>query len=73
MHITKNQLSDLLGGLGSSYVSSGGYVGSRSAITIGEILKVLADEIRENPTETYEVPPAHAHTQPIVSNEDELI
>lgn len=68
MTISKNQLADLLGGLGSSYVSSGGYIGSRSVTTIGEILKVLADEIRENPTETYEVPPAHICTEPVVLN-----
>lgn len=58
MTITKYQLADLISGLGSSYISSGGYTGSRSVITIGEILKILADEVRDSPTETYEVPPA---------------
>ena len=62
MTITKDQLAGLLGGLGSSYVSSGGYVGSRSVMTVGEVLKILANEILENPTETYEVPPARIRT-----------
>ena len=72
MTITKDQLANLLSGLGSSYASSGGYTGQRSLLTIGAILEALADEILERPTETYEVPPAHIRTEPTVSNEDEL-
>lgn len=72
MTITKDQLAGLLSGLGSSYASSGGYTGQRSLLTIGAILEALADEIIECPTETYEIPPAHICTEPIVSNEDEL-
>ena len=56
MTITKDQLADLLSGLGSSYAGSGGYAGQRSLLTIGAILEALADEILGNPTETYEVP-----------------
>lgn len=72
MTITKHQLAGLLYGLRSSYVGSGGYIEPRSVITIEEILKVLVDEIIENPTETYEVPPARIYQEPTVSNEDEL-
>lgn len=68
MTITKQQFADLLDGLGASYASSGGYAGQRSLLTIGAILEALADEILENPTETYEVPPAHVRTKPIVSD-----
>lgn len=57
MTITKDQLADLINGLGSSYISSGEYIGDRSTTTIGEILKILADDIRDSHTETYEVPP----------------
>ena len=66
MTITKQQFADLLDGLGASYASSGGYEGQRSLLTIGAILEALADEILENPTETYEVPPAHVRTEPAV-------
>lgn len=57
MTITKDQFADLISGLGSSYISSGEYIGDRSTITVGEILKILADDIRDSQTETYEVPP----------------
>lgn len=70
MTITKHQLAGLLYGLGSSY--AGGYIEPCSVITIEEILKVLVDKIIENPTETYEVPPARNYQKPTVSNEDEL-
>ena len=67
MTITKQQFADLLNGLGSSYASSGGYAGQRSLLTIGAILEALADEILENPTETYEIPPARIRKEPTVS------
>lgn len=69
MTITKQQFADLLSGLGSTYASSGGHAGQRSLLTIGAILEALADEILENPTETYEVPPAHVRTVPTVPDE----
>ena len=72
MTITKQQFADLLNGLGSSYASSGGYSGQRSLLTIGAVLEALADEILENPTETYEVPPARIRTAPVVSDEEKL-
>lgn len=63
MTITKQQFADLLDGLGASYASSGGYAGQRSLLTIGAILEALADEIRKNPTETYEIPPKRTSSE----------
>ena len=57
MEITKRQFADLLDGLGATYISSGAYEGQRSVMTVGSLLKAIADEVRGNPTETYEIPP----------------
>ena len=64
MTITKQQFADLLDGLGSAWISSGAYEGLPTVTAIGNIfLKAMADEIRENPTETYEIPPERTSSE----------
>ena len=58
--MTRQQLADLLSGIGSCYLSSGGYDGVAALTTLGTITQTLAEHIRHSPTETYEIPPVRA-------------
>lgn len=58
--ITRQQLADLLSGIGSCYLSGGGYDGDAALATLGTIAQTLAEHIRLSPTETYEIPPVRA-------------
>ena len=58
--ITRQQLADLLSGIGSCYLSGGGYDGDASLATLGAIAQALAEHVRLGPTETYEIPPVRA-------------
>ena len=60
MTITKQQLADLINGLGSTYLSSGAYEGNDALVTLGTIVQVIARDVASSPTETYEVPPVRA-------------
>ena len=57
MTVTRQQFADLLDGLGGAWTSSGAYEGLPPATAVGALVKAVADEIRGNPTETYEIPP----------------
>ena len=58
--ITRQQLADLLSGIGSCYLSGGGYDGDAALATLGAIAQALAEHVRLGPTETYEIPPVRA-------------
>ena len=58
--ITRQQLADLLSGVGSCYLSGGGYDGDAALATLGAITQTLAEHIRRSPAETYEIPPVRA-------------
>lgn len=58
--ITRQQLADLLSGIGSCYRSGGGYDGDAALTTLGAIAQALAGHVRLGPTETYEIPPVRA-------------
>lgn len=55
--LTKQQLADLISGIGSCYLSSGGYDGDDALMTVGAMMQVLAKHIESSPAETYEIPP----------------
>ena len=55
--LTKQQLADLISGIGSCYLSSGGYDGDVALVTLGTMMQALAKHIESSPMETYEVPP----------------
>lgn len=57
MTITRQQFADLLDGLGSAWIQSGAYEGLPPVTAVGSFVKAVADEVRANPTETYEIPP----------------
>ena len=57
MKITKQQLADLVRGIGSVHVSTGGYEGDIAYAALGMVYQALADEILDGPSEDYEVPP----------------
>ena len=57
MKITKQQLADLVRGIGSVHVSTGGYEGDVAYVALGMVYQALADEILDGPSEDYEVPP----------------
>ena len=57
MKITKQQLADLVRGIGSVHVSTGGYEGDIAYTALGMVYQALADEILDGPSEDYEVPP----------------
>ena len=63
MTITKQQFADLLDGLGGAWISSGAYEGLPPVTAIGIFVKAVADEIRETPTETYEIPPERTSSE----------
>lgn len=63
MTITRQQFADLLDGLGNTWISSGAYEGLPPVTTIGIFIKAVADEIRKNPTETYEIPPKRTSSE----------
>ena len=58
--ITRQQLADLLSGIGSCYLSGGGYDGDAALAALGAIAQALAEHVRLGPTETYEIPPVRA-------------
>ena len=58
--ITRQQLADLLSGVGSCYLSGGGYDGDAALTALGAIAQALAEHVRHSPTETYEIPPVRA-------------
>ena len=55
--LTRQQLADLISGIGSCYLSSGGYDGDAALAALGVMVRALARLIRYSPTETYEIPP----------------
>ena len=57
MKIKKQQLADLVRGIGSVHVSTGGYEGDIAYTALGMVYQALADEILDGPSEDYEVPP----------------
>ena len=57
MKITKQQLADLVRGIGSVHVSTGGYEGDIAYTALGMVYQALADEILDGHSEDYEVPP----------------
>ena len=57
MKITKQQLADLVRGIGSVHVSTGGYEDDIAYAALGMVYQALADEILDGPSEDYEVPP----------------
>lgn len=63
MTITRQQFADLLDGLGGARISSGAYGGLPPVTAFGAFVKAVADEIRENPTETYEIPPKRTSSE----------
>lgn len=56
MKLTSSQFADMIGGLGSTYVSGGAYEGSQPTMLVGSFLKAVADEVRATPCDC-EVPP----------------
>ena len=58
--MTRQQLADLISGIGSCYLSGGGYDGDAALATLGAIAQALAEHVRLGPAETYEIPPARA-------------
>ena len=58
--ITRQQLADLISGIGSCYRSGGGYDGDAALTTLGAIAQALAEHVRLGPTEAYEIPPVRA-------------
>ena len=58
--MTRQQLADLISGIGSCYLSCGGYDGDAALTTLGAITQTLAEYIRHSPAETYEIPPVRA-------------
>ena len=63
MTITKQQFADLLDGLGGAWISSGAYEGLPPVTAVGASVKAVADEVRANPTETYEIPPKRTSSE----------
>lgn len=63
MTITRQQFADLLDGLGRAWISSSVYEGLPPMTAVGIFVKAVADEIRENPTETYEIPPKRTSSE----------
>ena len=57
MKITKQQLADLVRGIGSVHVSTGGYEGDIAYTALGMVYQALANEILDGPSEDYEVSP----------------
>ena len=57
MKIKKQQLADLVRGIGSVHVSTGGYEGDIAYTALGMVYQALADEILDGHSEDYEVPP----------------
>lgn len=58
--MTRQQLADLISGIGSCYLSGGGYDGDAALATLGTIAQAIAEHIRRSPAETYEIPPVRA-------------
>ena len=63
MTITRQQFADLLDGLGSAWISSGAYEGLPPVTAVGAFVKAVADEVRANPTDTYEIPPKRTSSE----------
>lgn len=63
MTITRQQFADLLDGLGRAWISSSVDKGLPPMTAVGIFVKAVADEIRENPTETYEIPPKRTSSE----------
>ena len=57
MKITKQQLADLVRGIGSVHFSPGDYEDDIAYVALGMVYQALADEILDGPIEDYEVPP----------------
>ena len=58
--MTRQQLADLISGIGSCYRSGGGYDGDAALTTLGAITQAVAEHIRLSPNEPYEIPPVRA-------------